>query len=374
MKHNDYFNDSQHLSLWWWYVDESIFPNNILRNALQYWLDKYSYWILQYENSSWLDDLKKEIANWAPSFYNISTFWTQNLTITNGITNALDMVWRLLCKNIYNAFTIEPCYDTAIESLKRNAKSIVSIKCIGDDNGSILLTDSDFLRIEDYFATKNIKIFYVVPNYSNPTWLTISLDDRIKLWNLCRKYNVMIFEDDPYGLYSYNNQKIKSFYELYPDITLFANSFSKIGFPWLRIGFLIWNENIIQEYAILQKYAYSSPNLITQSMVEYLLKKGIMDDIFQKRFKIMMEKYILVSQFLQENFSKSEYIAPTWWFYFWINTKMDNFSELANKKWLILVPWKIYGHNYDFSTFIRIAFSQIKKEDLPNALNILKSI
>lgn len=193
MKHNDYINDSKKLSLWWWYVDESILPNDILQNALQYWLDKYSYWILQYENSSWLKDLKKEIIKWAPSFYDIPLFWIQNITITNGITNALDMAWRLLCKNTYNAFIVEPCYDTAIESLRRNVKSIFSINCYGDNNGNLIFTDSDFLRIEDYFATKNIKIFYVVPNFSNPSWLSISLNDRIRLWDLCQKYNVTIF-------------------------------------------------------------------------------------------------------------------------------------------------------------------------------------
>lgn len=374
MKHNDYLQDSKQVSLWWWYVDESIFPNNILQKALKYWLEKYAYGILQYENSSWLNDLKKEIIRWAPSFYNIPIFWNENITITNGITNALDIIWRLICKNNYNTFIIEPCYDTAIESLKRNSKSIYSIQCKWDNKGNIILTNEDFTKIETYFVNEQIKLFYTVPNYSNPTWLTISLKDRIRLWNLCKKYNVYIFEDDPYWVFSYDNQKIISFYELFPEIVLFANSFSKIWFPWLRIWFIIWNEKIIEEYVSLQKYAYSSPNLITQSIVEYLLKNNIINDIFQQRISIMREKYAIILKFFQDNVSKSQYTVINWWFYFWVNTNNSIFSELARQKWLIVVPWKIYGKNYDFSKYVRIAFSQIKKKNLQKALKTFISL
>lgn len=374
MKHNDYSQDSKQVSLWWWYVDESIFPNDILQKALKYWLEKYAYGILQYEDSSWLTDLKTEIIKWAPNFYTIPTFWNENIAITNGITNALDVAWRLICQNIYNTFIIEPCYDTAIESIKRNSKSIYSIQCQWDKDGNLIITDENFAKIEKYFINEQIKLFYIVPNYSNPTWLSISLKDRIRLWNLCKKYNVYIFEDDPYWIFSYNNQKITSFYELFPEITLFANSFSKIWFPWLRIWFIIGNEKIVKEYIHLQKYAYSSPNLITQSMVEYLLKHDDINRIFQQRFSIMKEKYTIISTFFQKYFSESQYTLIHWWFYFWINTNNSNFSELAKQKRLIVVPWKIYGQNYDFSQYVRVAFSQIKKENLPNALSIFNSL
>lgn len=373
MLHNDYWNDKKILSLGWWYVDETFSPKNIILSNFSSAIEKYWYWILQYESSYWLLNLRNAIKAWAPDFFNIPKFDLDNLVITNWITNALDMVGRIILQNKYDSFIIEPCYDTAIESLRRNSKNIYSKK-ISWQNWYLNITEKDFLEIEKTFLENSIKLFYIIPNYSNPSGLTIKCEDKIRLWTLCQKYSITIFEDDPYAVYWYSNVKIPSFFEMFKDITLYANSFSKIWFPWLRIWFLLWNKDIILEYANFQKYAYSSPNLITQGIVESLINTHSIDQIFMERFVIMKEKYSIISEFLSQNFPWKYQIF--WgWFYVWYNIEDNlNFINNARKNQIIVIPGGIYWKNYDFGSYIRIAFSHISIEDLKIALEKIKNI
>lgn len=358
MKHNNYEEDKKFINFWWWYVDESVNYDSILEEWFKESLDKYKYSILQYWDCFGFNDLRLEIVKWAPNFFKIPRFNYENIIITNWITNALDVVWRIILKKEYDSFILEPIYDTAICNLKNNSRKIHSLN-IGWNDWYFDIKESNYESIEKLFRTQKIKLFYIIPNYSNPTWLTLKLEDREKLWKLCKKYWVYIFEDDPYWVYNYTWNYIKTFYELFNDIVIYANSFSKIWFPWLRIWFIVTKKEIIDKFAELQKYTYSSPNLISQSIIEYLIKNNQIDNIFSNRKEIMKKKYILLKTHLLDIGSITLNI-PMWGFYIWINIKkIDNFLKKSEKNWLKFIPWSIYWYKYEFNNYIRMSFSQI---------------
>lgn len=367
------------LSLWWGYTDESYVIDNELLQSLERALKKYWYWILQYENCYWLQNLREKIVKWAPEFYKIPQFSTESLIITSGITAWLDLVWRNILWGKYDALIIEPCYDTAIRSIQQNSNQIFSINASDNGDGFIKITTDQWNEIRIIFSKWTVKLLYIVPNYSNPSWLSISQEDKIKLLSLCKEFSVTIFEDDPYALYDYSwkNNGIKTFYELDTnhESVIYANSFSKIGFPWLRIGFLVWNPQVIAKISEIQKYSISSPNLLTQWIVEDMIDAWIFTKVFKHRFSAMKNKYINFIATLNESevASINQYIS--WingWFYAWINVKnWTKFTDLARENGLVVIPWKIYWCNYNFEEYIRVTFSQIPSKDLEIATNKL---
>ena len=380
-QHNDYNADKKLLSLWWWYVDESYPIDNIFTGSLKMSLDKYGYGILQYENCLWLVGLREKITKWAPDFFWIPEFWIDSIMITSWITAWLDLVGRYLLWWKYDAITIEPCYDTAIMSLKRNAKTLHGIECENDWSGFLLLTEDNWRKIENIFKDWKTKLFYIVPNYSNPSSLSINEADKNRLLWLCQKYWVIIFEDDPYALYSYqdDNIPIPSFYELDKSNgnVIYANSFSKIGFPWLRIWFLIGSPEQVNDISEIQKYSISSPNLITQWVVEEMIKQDIFTQVFKHRKNEMKSKYLNFCKFVE---SKSDLCSNAlksvnWGFYIWLDVGNGTiFTEEGRKQWLVIIPWKIYGNEFDYSKYIRVTFSQIHESNLAEAVDRLTKL
>lgn len=377
-QHNDYKADTQLLSLGWWYVDESYSIDNTLTSALDKALRKYWYGILQYENCYWLQALRERISEWAPNFYKIPKFEVSSVLVTSWITAWLDLAWRHLLHGKYDAFIIEPCYDTAIRSLQRNANKIFSINASDNGDGFIRINQEQWIYIEKIFSWWSIKLFYIVPNFSNPSWLSISESDKIRLLELCKKFGVTIFEDDPYALYNYSeNISIKTFYELDIDKSsvLYANSFSKIWFPWLRIWFLIGDPELIKEISEIQKYSISSPNLLTQWIVIEMIDAWIFNSVFEHRFAQMNKKYNIFFQ--QMSITKLWENNPNmfwvhWGFYVWLNVGGgSNFTELARSNWLVVIPWKIYWINNSYEQFVRVTFSQIDEQYLILAIKKL---
>lgn len=379
--HNNYSSDSVLLSLWWWYVDESHENISILTEALESALGASWYSILQYNDCRWAKELREIIQNWAPDFYWIPHFPSENFVITNGITSSIDLVARTILHKKFDAFVFEPCYDTALKSIAYSARSIKSICPKYSDNGFLSISEDEWTEIDKIFQDSQIRLVYVIPYFSNPTGMTLSEKDRRRLLAICKKYGAYIFEDDPYKLYAFWNCQsvIPSLYEMDTErnTVFYANSVSKVCFPWIRIWFLVWPKEQIFNISELQKYTTSSPNLLAQGIAAVLIKRWQINQIYENRFSVMMRKFEYTkSYFIKNNLvSKTNLILPNGGFYFWWQViDSDSFVQRAKEKWLILIPGRIYWHNSDFSNRIRITFSQISEKNLPEALSRLEWI
>ena len=83
---------------------------------------------------------------------------------------------------------------------------------------------------------KNAKFIYTIPNFQNPSGVTMSLEKRKAVYELAKKYGVLILEDNPYGDLRYSGEfipNIKSFDE--DEIVIYCGSFSKVISPGMRV-------------------------------------------------------------------------------------------------------------------------------------------
>ncbi|MEM8862990.1 MAG: PLP-dependent aminotransferase family protein [Chloroflexota bacterium] len=138
-------------------------------------------------------------------------------------------------------------------------------------------------ELEDYLTGGNrIKLLYTIPDFQNPTGVTLSLERRKHLIELANQFDFIIIEDAPYTDLRYSGEPVAAIYELdQSGRTYYCGSFSKIFSP-IRLGWLVGPEPVIQRLNIAKQPVDTCSPMLTQAMVYYFLAQGLMDAQIQK--------------------------------------------------------------------------------------------
>lgn len=217
---------------------------------------------------------------------------------TSGATQGIDIACKSLINKGDTILVESPTFLGALQIFNSYEANLVDVDM--DDEG-VILAD-----VEEKMKKYKPKMFYIIPNFQNPTGLTLSLERRKKLIELAEKYNVIILEDDPYGDLRYSGESlptIKSFDT--KGMVIHLISCSKTIAPGLRVGAAVAAQPIIAKMAIAKQCADThSPNLV-QAIVDTYIRRGFLDenlpkaiDLYSNQLKTMItaiEKYFPAS-------------------------------------------------------------------------------
>jgi len=138
----------------------------------------------------------------------------------------------------------------------------------------------DLGRLEDICRGKpRPKFLYVLPTFHNPTGRTLTLEERRALVEVALERELLVFEDDPYGLLRFDGEHQPYLYELLRErgggeLAVFSSSFSKTVAPGLRVGYLVLPESLVAPLEALATRTYVSPPLLPQAQLLHFLRAG----------------------------------------------------------------------------------------------------
>ena len=127
---------------------------------------------------------------------------------------------------------------------------------------------------EDLCRRFNIKLLVTNPTNHNPTGTTLPLSRRHEIIEIANRHNVVIVEDGVYG--PFQSEKIPSFYELAPDISLFLTSYSKVFSPSLRVGYAVVPERFIPRVVAVSKAINWTSSAVTLDLANHLVQSGVL--------------------------------------------------------------------------------------------------
>jgi (S)-3,5-dihydroxyphenylglycine transaminase len=109
-----------------------------------------------------------------------------------------------------------------------------------------------------------VRALYDVPDFNNPLGTSLPLHQRTKLIEICRQHGVLFIEDNPYGMFNYDGDRLPTLKALDKDGTvLYIGSFSKTLFPGLRLGYLVADQRVGSEGQVLAKELSKIKSLLT---------------------------------------------------------------------------------------------------------------
>jgi 2-aminoadipate transaminase len=129
--------------------------------------------------------------------------------------------------------------------------------------------------LPDKLPEGDFAFLYTIPTFQNPSGRTLSLDRRRRLAELARERELLVLEDDPYGLVRYEGEPLPSVFDLAEgENVAYASSFSKTVAPGLRVGWFVLPSELAKEVEALAVSTYISPPYLSQATVLEFARSG----------------------------------------------------------------------------------------------------
>jgi DNA-binding transcriptional MocR family regulator len=209
-------------------------------------------------------------------------------------------------------------------------------------------------------AGKSIKLLYLIPNFHNPAGVTLSWERRLEIIEIARANNILILEDNPYGLLYFDNPPPQAMRSVETDGIVYLGTFSKTFAPGLRVGWAVAPHAIREKLILANESAVLCPSAFTQSVItEYFAASDWRAQINTFRGVYRERKEALTSS-LAEHLPEMTWTDPAGGFYVWLTMpkQLDAKSMLprAVKELVAYTPGTAFYANGDGRNNIRLSF------------------
>jgi 2-aminoadipate transaminase len=189
------------------------------------------------------------------------------IVITSGSLQGFVFLAEQLVRPGIRVLVEAPTYDRPLKILTRLGAEIVPLEM--DDEG--LLPDA----VEEALDAGDAPAFlYTIPTFQNPSGRTLSAERRRRLAELAGERELLVLEDDPYGLVRYDGEPVPSMFELAEGEQIaYCSSFSKTVAPGLRVGWFVLPAQLAADIEALAVSTYISPPYLSQATVLEFLRR-----------------------------------------------------------------------------------------------------
>jgi DNA-binding transcriptional MocR family regulator len=120
-------------------------------------------------------------------------------------------------------------------------------------------------------AGRRIKFLYTIPNFHNPAGVTMSLERRSRVLEICRREGVLVLEDNPYGLLGFDQEPLRAMRADDADNVIYLGSFSKTFAPGFRVGWALAPHAVREKLVLAQESATLCPPQFSQMAISAYL-------------------------------------------------------------------------------------------------------
>jgi 2-aminoadipate transaminase len=285
------------------------FPYDFVADTVKELMARKGRVALQYGPTDGLPELKEEFVKFLKKYEHIDAK-PENLIITTASQQALDMVGRLFIDASDPVIVEKPSYMGALQVFRSYGAEFIGVKLEDDGVSTEELEEKlAWLKSQD----EHYKFVYLVPDFQNPSGVTLSEEKRKKVIELSDKYNVAIIEDSPYRQIRFEGSEPRMLYRMDKEtrktdniISLFT--LSKTFAPGLRLGIILAHEQIIKKLEILKQ----SLDLCTSSLNQLIAAEFLRSGYFEKHIKVVKEDYRIKKNAMIAALEKNMPEGVTW--------------------------------------------------------------
>jgi 2-aminoadipate transaminase len=238
-----------------------------------------------------------------------------DVLVTTGGQQVIDLVCKTLLDPGDVVVTEAPTYPGAIPTFCAYQAEIVQITM-----------DRDGMRVGELETTLDVlegegrrpKFIYTVPNFHNPAGVTMSLERRRELVRIAAERELLVLEDNPYGLLRYEGEPLPTLYSLDHEFVIYASTFSKILSPGVRLGWTVAPPPIVSKMQIGKQASDLCSSSISQYFVSAYFDAGPWDQYVRSLLEIYRRRRDVMLDSLAEHFPReADWTRPQGGLFIW---------------------------------------------------------
>jgi 2-aminoadipate transaminase len=330
---------------------------------------------LQYGSGQGTEELRTQVCE-VMAAEGILDALPQNVVITAGSQSAQDVATKVFCNPGDVVLVENPTYVGALNTFEAYQ---VQVETVEMDSAGLVpdLLEAKIRALQA--AGKSIKFLYTIPNFNNPSGITLAAERRQQVVDICRKANILVLEDNPYGLLRFDGEPLAPLRAANPADVIYMGSFSKIFAPGLRIGWALVPEHLQRRYYLASEAVTLCPPTLNQMLVSAYLRdydwKGQIETyrgLYAERCRAMLAA-------LEEHMpAGASWTSPEGGFFVWVTLPegVDTYPLLkkAIDAGVVFIPGAAFTPSAEPSNKLRLAFSAVPPDAIAEGVRRLAPV
>lgn len=329
---------------------------------------------LQYSITEGYTPLRNRLKAYMKDKYN-SFHEFDDLIITSGAQQVMELSAKSLCNEGDTIICESPSFIGSLNAFRSFGLNLRGVPV--EPDGISIEGLEQALREE-----KRAKMIYVIPNYQNPSGVTMSLEKRRKVYELAKQYGVMILEDNPYGEVRIAGDALPNIKSMDTDgLVIYAGTFSKVVSSGMRVGYACAPQPVIQKLVVCKQVADVHSNIWAQMVIDKFMSDYDFEGHLERNRGIYKEKCGLMVDLIHQHLPDSiTFVQPQGGLFIWCTlpdgVDMMNFCTTAVQKYRVaLVPGNAFLTNETESgQSFRMNFSTPTNEQMIKGMELLGKV
>jgi 2-aminoadipate transaminase len=288
------------------------------------------------------------------------------LLVTTGGQQVIDLVCKTLVDPGDVVVCEAPTYPGAVPTFCAYQADVVQVTM-----------DRDGMRVDELEATldqlerngRRPKFIYTVPNFHNPAGVTLSLDRRRELTRIAGERELLVLEDNPYGLLRYEGDPLPTLRSLDDGFVIYASTFSKILSPGVRLGWTAAPAPVLQKMNIGKQASDLCSSSISQYFVGAYFESGPWVDYVRSLIEIYRRRRDVMLDSLAEHFpQEAQWTHPQGGLFIWatLPSYIDTTDLLARalEEHVAFVPGRAAYVDGRGGSSMRLNFSGVDEDEI----------
>lgn len=300
----------------------------------------------------------------------------ENVVITAGSQSAQDVATKVFCNPGDVVLVENPTYVGALNTFETYQVQVETVDM--DDDGLVPeLLEAKIAALQA--EGKTIKFLYTIPNFNNPSGITLAPARRQRIVDICRNANILVLEDNPYGLLRFDGNPLEPMRAANEHDVIYMGSFSKIFAPGLRIGWALVPEHLQRRFYLASEAVTLCPPTLNQMIISAYLRdydwRGQIDTyraLYEERCNALL---VALEEHMPSGLS---WTRPEGGFFVWVTLPdgVDTYPLLkkAIEAGVVFIPGAAFTHSDEPSNKLRLAFSAVPPESIAEGVRRLAPV
>jgi 2-aminoadipate transaminase len=300
------------------------------------------------------------------------------VVLTNGSLQGFVFLAEHLVRPRTRVLVEAPTYDRPLKILARLGAEVVALPM--DDDG--LLPDA----LERAIGEREPPAFlYTIATFQNPSGRTMSEERRRRVVEIARERNLLVVEDDPYGLVRYEGSAPPLLLDLdrsdgsRGEHVAYASSFSKTVAPGVRVGYFVLPADLAAHIEAHAVSTYISPPFLTQATVYEFLRRGNFEPNLARVNGLLAARRDAMLEALEQLPADATWTRPEGGYFVWLDLPSgpdaDSLLRAAEAAGVTFVKGsEFFPDGRDGARSLRLAFSFVSPAEIADGVGRLAGL